>query len=798
MISNLFGNPHSASASSELSTKRTENVRLRVLQFFKADPEQFDVLFVANATAAIKLVMTAFQDCAVAGADASPNGFWYGYHRDSHTSLVGVRQLASAGSKCFASDQEVDEWLSGKLDLSSDRARAPSKEIPGLFAYPAQSNMTGHRSPLSWPGRLRKSTLAGHQNIYTLLDAAAYVSTAQLDLSDADMAPDFTALSFYKIFGFPDLGALIVRKAAGQILTKRRYFGGGTVDMVISMGSSWHAKKDQELHEQLEDGTLPFHNIIALGTAIGVHERLYGSMTRVSGHTCYLAKVMYEKLSSFRHANGSPVCEMYKDPTSQYGDSKSQAPTIAFNVRNSQGGWVGKSAFEALAIAHNIQLRTGGVCNPGGIASSLKLRPWELRRNYSDGVRCGNEHDMVGGKPTGIIRVSFGAMSSLKDIKTFMDFFEQCFVEKAKTHSLKIRPSDQWSQAESVFHLQRLTIAPIEGCLAWDIPSSAAWEFKEGALAWDREWCLIHLITREVLKPKDYPKMALLQPSLHLEDGILRIKNFSAASESTIRSEELTVNLWESPTGGSQQLTADASRPKADPYESVEIAQFFTDVLGVPCTLARYPDVRKWIASIKAAEHLRLERQGQSGAPHKYPIPLTMAINMGDDNSANIILPQLMTSCTHPTFADCQYLRLGSHYFQVLDNPQHLEKHKQQKTLRLLTNSNDHSLAAQNPTISVNDPVHMLSASDVTADARLQECIASSSLAATSIISPKLDIQPAGHKVDFLDADRGSGTSSELDDIPKQKFVAKTRWSRGTRRMKRFLSPIMFQNAQYA
>jgi molybdenum cofactor sulfurtransferase len=33
-----------------------------------------------------------------------------------------------------------------------------------------------------------------------------------------------------------------------------------------------------KLHDGLEDGTLPFHSILALGIAIDTHLRLYGSM----------------------------------------------------------------------------------------------------------------------------------------------------------------------------------------------------------------------------------------------------------------------------------------------------------------------------------------------------------------------------------------------------------------------------------------------------------------------------------------------------------------------------------------
>jgi len=72
MMSNLYGNPHSASPSSQLSTNRIEDIRLKVLQFFKANPALFDIVFTANATAGIKLVMDAFRD--------HKGGYSYGYH----------------------------------------------------------------------------------------------------------------------------------------------------------------------------------------------------------------------------------------------------------------------------------------------------------------------------------------------------------------------------------------------------------------------------------------------------------------------------------------------------------------------------------------------------------------------------------------------------------------------------------------------------------------------------------------------------------------------------------------------
>ena len=281
--SNLFGNPHSASPASKLSTERVERVRRQMLAFFKADPEHFDLVFVANATAAVKLVIECVADYSLEQKQGRNGGrFWYGYHRDRHTSLVGPRDVADI-SRYFGEDVEVEAWLLPP--------NVGDETGVGVFAYPAQSNMNGRRLSLDWPGQLRRSAHLGHRNLYSLLDAAAYVATAQLDLSEVETAPDFTTLSFYKIFGFPDLGALIVRRAAGHVLSRRRYLGGGTVDMVVNSNDpklTWHARKQTSLHEMLEDGSLPFDTIVALDSALRIHRSLYGSMTRVSQHTIYL------------------------------------------------------------------------------------------------------------------------------------------------------------------------------------------------------------------------------------------------------------------------------------------------------------------------------------------------------------------------------------------------------------------------------------------------------------------------------------------------------------------------------
>ena len=575
MMSSLVGNPHSASSSALNSAHRIENVRLKVLKLFEASPDAFDVVFVANATAGVKLVTDAFR--------GREDGFWYGYHRDSHTSLVGAREVATGGHYCFSSDASVLDWISD----GTDSCPAGKTSTVGLFSYPGQSNMNGRRLPLDWPGELRRS---GHKNVYSLLDAAGLVSTSPLDLSDAANAPDFTVLSFYKIFGFPDLGALIVRKQAGHVFDTRQYFGGGTVEMVSALDDPWHEKKESSIHARLEDGTLPIRNIMALECAMKVHKKLFGGLDQVSQHTAFLSKVLYNRLSSLEHSDGSPVCHIYKDPVSQYGDSTTQGGTVTFNLRDSHGNWRSVHEINKIAIVRNMHIRTGTLCNPGGMAASLNIDSTELRSYFAAGFRCGNENDVRGGKPIGMARASFGAMSTLEDVHKFADFIDEFFVEK----SPPMPATRPYRSNVSRFAIESLTIYPIKSCGGWQVPEGVTWSVRPEGLAWDREWCLVHQGTRASLSQKRCPKMALLRPSLDLRSEKLKVK-FEGSAEEELPSEiEIPLaheanQFLVDPTELSCATNVCGDKVHPQIYASQEVTDFFSNHLNIPCHLAWLP-----------------------------------------------------------------------------------------------------------------------------------------------------------------------------------------------------------------
>lgn len=186
------------------------------------------MIFTSGSTAALKLVAEAFPWVSP-GPEGS--GSCFCYLTDSHTSVVGMRKITAAMNVTSIPVRPEDMWSADRQDAAAaeDPAGDPAGQPPHLFCYPAQSNFSGTRYPLSWIGEVksgRRRPASRPGKWFVLLDAAAFVGTSPLDLSVHQA--DFVPLSFYKIFGFPTgLGALLVNNRSAPLLRKT-YFGGGT------------------------------------------------------------------------------------------------------------------------------------------------------------------------------------------------------------------------------------------------------------------------------------------------------------------------------------------------------------------------------------------------------------------------------------------------------------------------------------------------------------------------------------------------------------------------------------------
>src|SRR5581483_9134144 len=154
--------PHSLNPTSRATTELVERARRSVLDFFHASPDEYDVIFTANASQALKLVGEAYP---------FQSGGQFLLLFDNHNSVNGIREFARAKGASFtylpvmAPDLRVEEEL---LSLFLEQSRQSAHR---LFAYPAQSNFTGVQHPLEW---IEQAQARGW---HVLLDAAAFVAT---------------------------------------------------------------------------------------------------------------------------------------------------------------------------------------------------------------------------------------------------------------------------------------------------------------------------------------------------------------------------------------------------------------------------------------------------------------------------------------------------------------------------------------------------------------------------------------------------------------------------------------------
>ncbi|XP_036889007.1 molybdenum cofactor sulfurase [Sturnira hondurensis] len=413
LTENVYGNPHSQNISSKLTHDTVEQVRYRILAHFHTSPDDYSVVFTAGSTAALKLVAEAFPWASL-GPDS--RGSLYCYLTDNHTSVVGMRTIARAKNVTFVPIRPEDMYLAEKQGATTSD---PDCQLVHLFCYPAQSNFSGTRYPLSWIGEVKSGQTCPVRmpgKWYVLLDAASYVSTSTLDLSVHQA--DFIPLSFYKIFGFPTgLGALLVHNRVAPLMRKT-YFGGGTAAAYLA-GEDFYVPR-QSVAERFEDGTISFLDVIALKHGFDALERLTGGMENIKQHTFTLAQYTYTALSSLRYPNGAPVVRIYSD--SEFSSPEVQGPIINFNVLDDKGIVIGYSQVEKMASLYNIQVRTGCFCNTGACQRHLGISDEMVKKHLQAGHVCGDDVDLVDGQPTGSVRISFGYMSTLEDAQAFLKF----------------------------------------------------------------------------------------------------------------------------------------------------------------------------------------------------------------------------------------------------------------------------------------------------------------------------------------------------------------------------------------
>ena len=346
----VFGNPHSESSTARASTAIIERARDAVLRFFDVDDASHVVCFCANASAAIKLVAESYP---------------FGPQRqlllsaDNHNSVNGIREYArTAGAQLRVLALDAGLALDRPAQALCESARGGA----GLFAFPAQSNFSGARHPL---------TLVSHARALgfdVLLDCAAYVPSHALSLRECPA--DFAALSFYKLFGYPTgLGALVMRRDAMHKL-RRPWFAGGTVRFA-SVRADLHRLQDGA--EGFEDGTPDFLGIAALPAGFALLEQV--GMPRLRAHVARLTDALIDGLTSLRHGDCSPLIRIYGP-----GRGSARGGAVSFNVLDVGGRPLPYATVERAAREAGISVRGGCFCNPGAAEAAFGVDPARLQR----------------------------------------------------------------------------------------------------------------------------------------------------------------------------------------------------------------------------------------------------------------------------------------------------------------------------------------------------------------------------------------------------------------------------------
>ncbi|XP_051124906.1 molybdenum cofactor sulfurase isoform X2 [Andrographis paniculata] len=590
--STLYGNPHSQSNCSMITSDILGEARQLILTFFNASPREYKCIFTSGATAALKLVGEAFPW-------SSRSTFMY--TMENHNSVLGIREYAlREGSAAIAVDIEnvcdLDPRCSGepairfiphslqKRGETGFREKDQTSDTYNLFAFPSECNFSGQKFNLNLLNVVKEGNyeMSGISTCRSgrwmvLIDAAKGSATSPPDLSK--YKADFVVVSFYKLFGYPTgVGALIAKNDAAKLL-KKTYFSGGTV--AASIADVDFYKRRDAIEEHFEDGTLPFVSIASLKHGFKILNTL--TMSAIYRHATSLASYVRNELMNLRHSNGDCVCTLYglKYPELLHDG---MGPVVSFNLRRPDGTWFGYREVEKLASLSNIQLRTGCFCNPGACAKHLGLSHSDLLSNIEAGHVCWDDHDILNGKPTGAVRVSFGYMSTYEDARMFLKFISNSFVSvppqplyldscAAKPLHLPVEGVERDSAG---CFLKSITIYPIKSCAGFNVDS---WPLTATGLLHDREW-LLRSLSGEILTQKKVPDMGLISAVVDLKLGLLVI-------ESPRCKEKLYIELKSGQLISSKEVVEIYSQRYEIQGYCSEVDIWFCNAIGRPCTLVR-------------------------------------------------------------------------------------------------------------------------------------------------------------------------------------------------------------------
>jgi molybdenum cofactor sulfurtransferase len=233
-------------------------------------------------------------------------------------------------------------------------------------------------------------------------------------------------MSFQKIFGYPELGALLIRRNQSWSQHSQHHMG---ETAVTSVGEVLHITNNILSHNEFEEGRVDIQSVLDLGHAIDVHRELYGPdpMEAISRRTTSLTRTLVRKLQELVHGNGEPVVRIYKSNTPHCWDSSTHGPMVAINVTRADGSFVDCRAVQEAAASRKICVANLALWDYDSVATN---RQWDIARIEPARWLHSDQEMVVSGLPTGVVRVSLGAMSTEVDILIFVNFISASYIQR--------------------------------------------------------------------------------------------------------------------------------------------------------------------------------------------------------------------------------------------------------------------------------------------------------------------------------------------------------------------------------
>ncbi len=393
LLKNILGNPHSTNPTSKKSADLIGEARGKVLEYFNA--EDYTCVFTQNASAALKIVGESYP------FDSTSTLLLLS---DNHNSVNGIREFCNkkGGHTVYVPVQYEDLMINEYALKELFSASSPSTKK--LFAFPAQSNVSGVKHDLKW------IEYAHEQGYDVLLDAAAFVPTSRLDLSV--YKPDYVSISFYKMFGYPTgIGCLLIRNSAFHKLVKP-WFAGGTVTLVSVVTQEKFLSAG---HERFEDGTLNYNNIPAITDGLTFLQAI--GIDRLTERVKVLIAYVSDKLKRIHHDNDKSVVKIFGPESLDH-----RGGNIVMNFFDIDGEPFPFQMIEEMANQKMISIRSGCFCNPGIDEINNCVTTDEISEYFMSRDK-GDYFDMIRflHKMRGATRLSVGVATTVQDLDTFVD-----------------------------------------------------------------------------------------------------------------------------------------------------------------------------------------------------------------------------------------------------------------------------------------------------------------------------------------------------------------------------------------